>query len=115
MSDAWKVFQRWVCRFFGGECGWRGDDDECYELAGVFAPEVKYRKSLPKWLSGGMEQAYQFAQRAGKPYPILVIGTHRQKRMDSLVVMDLRHFDWIIRDAGLKPPNLNERIDHDYN
>ena len=115
MSDAWKSFQRWVCRFFGGECGWRGDDDECYELAGPFAPEVKYRKSIPQWLSGAMVQANEFAERHNKPYPIVVINTHKRERMKSYVVMELYRFDWLMREAGVKPPNMNERIDHDYN
>lgn len=119
MSDAWKDLQRWVCRFFGMECGWRGEEAECYEPAvgnvtppTPFAPEVKYRKSLPKWLTGAVEQANAFASSTRRPYPIVVINTHHRDRMKSLVVMELDKFDWLIRQADLKPENRNE-IEHD--
>ena len=114
MSDAWKSFQRWTCRFFGMECGWRGEEDECYDTGPTldcptrFAPEVKYRQRFPNWLTDAWTQAVEYAERVGKPYPIVVLGTARQNRMDSLVVMDLRHFDWLMKEAGLKPNDRNK-------
>lgn len=115
MSDAWKSFQRWACRFFGGECGWRGDVAECYEVSGAFAIEVKYRQRLPKWLTEGLEQAKDFALMIRKPYPVLIIGTAGQDRMKSLVVMELEKFDWLLRQADLKPIDRNkERTDDEH-
>ena len=121
MSDAWKSFQRWTCRFFGMECGWRGEEAECYDVVDniprgpheilpptPFAPEVKYRKSLPKWLTGAVDQANAFALSTRRPYPIVVINTHNRDRMKSLVVMELDKFDWLMRQADLKPHNRNE-------
>ena len=80
---------------------------ECYEVSGMFAIEVKYRQRLPKWLTEGYRQATEFAQMIRKPYPLLIIGTAKQDRMKSLVVMDLEHFNWIMREAGIKPTDRN--------
>jgi len=109
----WKDGQRWVCRHFGMECGWRGEEDECRdvdEMCAPFAPEVKYRKSFPQWLTGAWKQALEYAERVGKVWPIVVLMTKSQNRMKSLVIMDLEHFDDLIRLAGLQPTDRNKLL-----
>ena len=85
---------------------------ECYDVQGMFAIEVKYRKSLPKWLTEGYQQACDFGLMIRKPYHLLIVNTHRKDRMQSMVVLSLEHFDWIMRQADIKPPDLNkENVD----
>ena len=94
----WDDFQRWLCRRFGFEKGWKGEADECRGAEGsAYALEAKLR-AVPQWIMGGMVQAEEFAERVGARFPLLVIGKPGDKRIKSLVIM--RMHDWeALREA----------------
>jgi len=89
MADtAWKQFERWVCKVFGGYRDWE-HPEECADT-GMWAPEAKYRKRLPKWLVGDPEESMmEQAERQARSdqIPFVVLTQHHMKRTDSLAIM----------------------------
>ena len=101
MTDkAWKQFERFICKLFGGERDWE-HPAEC-RGTGVFAPEAKYRKKIPTWLVQMLEQAEQ--QAHDDQIGFVVLTEHNRPRMRSLVVLRLQDFyDWYV-NGGPKEP-----------
>ena len=106
MSDtAWKVFERWVCRAFGGERDW-SVPEECLET-GIWAPEAKYRKKLPTWL---MEMVLQAENQArDDQIPLVVLTEHHMQRRNALAIMRVGDLlDWFVSEedapAGAEEP-----------
>ena len=101
MSDkAWKQFERFVCKLFGGKRHWE-KPEEC-RGTGVFAPEAKYRKKIPAWL----EQMVIQAERQARDDQIgfVVLTEHHRPRMQSLVVVRLQDFyDWYVNGGQSEP------------
>lgn len=90
MGAAWKNAERHVARSLGGKRNQRGADfsksmpDVEHAL---FSVECKYRKTLPRLLRLGLEQAARYDQ--SKP-PLLVVKERYQK--GALVVLKLADF-----------------------
>lgn len=90
MSAAWKAAERQAARALGGKRNQRGADfsksmpDVEHPL---FSVECKYRKSLPRLLRLGLEQAASYDRK--KP-PLLVVKEKFQR--GALVVMKLSDF-----------------------
>ncbi len=68
-----------------------GDDLKVLDrLLGV---EVKYRKRLPQWLTGGLKQALRHQETLLTPcHPILVLVERGAKREDILCVLPLQEY-----------------------
>ena len=94
MTDkAWKQWERFVCRIFGGERWW--DVPEECKGTGIFAPEAKYRKKIPAWLEGMMQQAEN--QARDDQLPLVALTEHHRNRLDALVIIRLGDFlDWYV-------------------
>lgn len=90
MSTAWKNAERQAAKLLGGTRNQRGADfsksmpDVEHPL---FSVECKYRKTLPRLLRLGLEQAARYDHT--KP-PLLVVKERYQK--GALVVMRLADF-----------------------
>jgi hypothetical protein len=92
-DQAWKQFERWVCKVFGGIRDWQNPE----ECAGTdpFAPEAKYRKKIPNWLEEMMVQAEN--QANDSQFPLVVLTEHQRPRYQSLVIIRLVDFiDWFV-------------------
>ena len=101
-DNAWKVFERFTCRLFGGQ---RENDpergDEC-RGTGMWAPEAKYRKEIPAWLEGMMLQAE--SQARDDQLPLVVLTEHQRDRMQALVIMRLQDlYDFFVGGPN-EPP-----------
>lgn len=93
MDNAWKVFERWVCRSFGGQRDW-SKPEECKDT-GIWAPEAKYRKKLPGWLLSMMEQAE--SQARDDQIPVVVLTEHHMQRREALAIMRVGDLlDWFV-------------------
>jgi len=107
VDQAWKQAERWMCKLFGGERDWE-HPEECRKT-GMWAPESKYRKQIPKWLEGMMLQAERQATEA--QFPLVVIFEHQRPRMQSLVVVRLQDFyDWFISGPNEAPDEEDEDV-----
>lgn len=90
MSNAWKEHERQAAKLLGGKRHSRGADfgtsapDVEHPL---FSVECKYRKTLPRLLRLGLEQAASYDTT--KP-PLLVVKERHQR--GALVVMRLADF-----------------------
>ena len=96
-DENWKKFERWVCKLFGGTRDWE-NPEECKDT-GMWAPEAKYRKTLPKWLVGTDDSMMEQAERQAKDdqLPLVVLTTKGQPRMQALVIIRLQDFvDWYV-------------------
>ena len=95
-DQAWKQWERWLCRLFGGERDWE-HPEEC-RGTGVFAPEAKYRKKIPKWLEEMVVQAQ--SQARDNQIGFVVLTEHNRERMQALVIMRLSDFcDWYVSES----------------
>ena len=105
MGDtAWKQFERFICRLFGGERDW-SVPEEC-KNTGIFAPEAKYRKKIPTWLEDMVTQAEN--QARDDQLPLVVLTEHQRRRMQSLVIIRLQDFvDWFVSGPS-EPPVEDE-------
>ncbi len=106
-DNAWKVFERWMCRLFGGERAWEVPA-EC-KGTGMFAPEAKYRKKLPDWLVGTPDSMMEQAERQAKDnqLPLVVLTQHYMPRMQSIVIIRLQDFyDWYVGGHN-EPPEYD--------
>lgn len=94
MADtAWKSFERWLCRVFGGQRDW-SNPEECLGT-GTFYPEAKYRKKIPNWLENMMVQAER--QSNDNQLPLVALTEHHRNRRDALVIIRLGDFlDWYV-------------------
>ena len=94
MSDtAWKVWERIVCKAFGGERHWEAPE-EC-RGTGVFSPEAKYRKKLPQWLEDFMLQAERQARE--DQLPLVALTERGRNRDNALIIIRFRDFiDWYV-------------------
>ena len=93
VDQAWKQWERAVCKAFGGERYWEVPE-EC-KHTGVFAPEAKYRKKLPKWLEDMMVQAENQAHE--NQIPLVALTERYRKRDDAYVIIRFRDFlDWYV-------------------
>ncbi len=110
MADAaWKAFERWVCRAFGGERWWE-KPEECLGT-GIFAPEAKYRKKLPTWL---MEMILQAERQArDDQIPLVVLTEHHMPRRNALAIMRVGDLlDWFVSEEdGPAGPTVDEVYD----
>ena len=100
MSDkAWKSFERWVCKIFGGKRrgpdfrGEGGGKNDCVDTPG-WSIECKLLKA-PGFMAM-LEAALQAeAAVTGDEIPVAVIGKAREPRRNALVVMRVGQFvDW---------------------
>lgn len=80
------------------EKGWKGEANECRGES-KWAIEVKLRP-LPKWISGGMRQAIDYAERELRDWPVLVIGEPGKRREEALVIMRLFEWENLLDDEG---------------
>ena len=100
-DQAWKVYERFICRLFGGERDW-SVPEEC-KNTGIFAPEAKYRKKIPTWLEDMVTQAEN--QARDDQLPLVVLTEHQRRRMQSLVIIRLQDFvDWFVSGPPSEPP-----------
>ena len=108
MTDpAWKQFERWMCKLFGGERDWE-HPEECRNT-GVFAPEAKYRQEIPKWIEEMVIQAE--SQARDDQLGFVVLTERGRDRMQSLVIMRLQDFyDWYVGGPS-EPPDEDELPD----
>ena len=106
MDNSWKVFERWVCRAFGGERWW-DVPAECKDT-GIWAPEAKYRKQLPKWLMEMMMQAE--SQARDDQIPLVVLTEHHMLRRNALAIMRVGDLlDWFVSEEdGPAGPTVDE-------
>ena len=103
-DQAWKVFERFICRLFGGERDW-SVPEEC-KNTGMWAPEAKRRKRIPNWLDEMMLQAE--SQAKDNQLPLVVLTEHHRDRMQSLVIMRLQDvYDWWVGGHN-EPPEYEE-------
>lgn len=90
MSQAWKNAERQAAKALGGKRNQRGADFS-QSLPDVehplFSVECKYRKTLPRLLRLGLEQARRYD---GKKPPLLIVKERHQK--GALVVLRLSDF-----------------------
>jgi hypothetical protein len=101
-SQAWKGFERRVCRLFGAERRGQvgpggyatGSDDDG---SGPFAIECK-RTTRYQLRSAWIEQARRNAKAERRPW-LLVLGQHYDRR--PIAVLDARLLASICREAGL--------------
>ena len=92
-DQAWKQFERWLCKLFGGIRDWQ-NPEECVGT-GMFAPEAKYRKKIPDWLESMILQAEN--QAKDNQLPLVVLTEHGRDRMQALVIIRLADFyDWYV-------------------
>ena len=105
MGDtAWKVFERFICRLFGGERD-RSVPEECKNTR-MWSPEAKRRKRITNWLEEMMLQAE--SQARDDQIPLVVLTEHRRERMQSLVIMRLQDvYDWWVGGPS-EPPDEEE-------
>ena len=103
MTDkAWKQFERFICKLFGGERDWMVPE-EC-KNTGMWAPEAKYRKKIPNWLEKMMLQAESQARE--DQLPLVALTEHHRSRMQALVIMRLQDvYDWFV---GYTEPPCDE-------
>ena len=94
-DQAWKQFERFICRLFGGERDW-SVPEEC-KGTGMFSPEAKYRKKIPAWLEEMVLQAED--QARDDQLPLVILTEHHRERMQALVITRLSDFyDWFVRE-----------------
>lgn len=92
-DTAWKAFERWVCRAFGGERWWE-KPEECIGTD-MWAPEAKRRKKIPNWLHEMIQQAE--SQARDDQLPLVVLTEHYMARRDALAIMRVGDFlDWFV-------------------
>ena len=109
-DNSWKVFERWVCRLFGGERWWE-DAIEC-KGTGMFSPEAKYRKKIPDWLEKMIIQAEN--QARDDQLGLVVLTEHHRPRMQSLVIIRLQDFyDFFVGDSVAKQPRVDGENESD--
>lgn len=100
-DQAWKAFERWTCKLFGGERDWE-HPEEC-RGTGIFAPECKRRKKIPNWLEDMLLQAE--SQARNDQIGFVVLTEHHRPRMQSLVICRLQDFyDWYVSGGQDEPP-----------
>ncbi len=96
-DQAWKQFERWVCKLFGGERLWE-KPEECFDTD-PFAPEAKYRKKIPNWLEEMVVQAED--QARDDQLPLVVLTEHHRERMNALVIIRLSDFyEWYVGEQN---------------
>jgi hypothetical protein len=92
-NQAWKAFERWVCNVFGGERDWE-HPEEC-RGTNIWAPEAKYRKKLPGWLTSMIIQAE--SQARDDQIPLVVLTEHHMQRRQALAIMRVGDLlDWFV-------------------
>ena len=102
---AWKQFERWVCKIFGGERDWE-HAEEC-RGTGPWAPEAKYRKNIPNWLHEMITQAEN--QARDNQLPIVVLTEHGMPRREALAIMRVGNFlDWFVAEEGAPAGAIEE-------
>lgn len=109
MADKpWKRAERRTAKALGGTRVTRkGAADPDVDHA-MYAIEAKYRKTLPKFLTGAIDQA----KKNGKPgqLPIAILIEHHKPIQNALVVMRLHDFSsW----AGQGGNEIMEKHDGD--
>jgi hypothetical protein len=91
-TTSWKRDERRVAAAVGGERLGPGTDRADVRAQGLTV-EVKRRSSLPKWLTGAVQQARGYASEYD--LPIAVIHAAGERIANALVVMRLADFqDW---------------------
>ena len=108
---AWKQFERWVCRIFGGERWWE-KPEECKDT-GIWAPEAKYREKLPKWLVGDIKESMmEQAERQARDdqIPVVILTERYMKRRNALAIMRVGDLlDWFVSEEdGPAGPTVDE-------
>ena len=94
-TDTWKDFNRWVCRKFGGERTWVGEEgSDCYDTF-PFTIECKYGRQVPKKLEKYMQQVEGDAGPG--TIPIVVMKRTGMANDEAYVMMRISVFqDWYI-------------------
>lgn len=110
MSDnSWKRTEREVMSYLGGEripITGRARGSEPDGKHTWIVPEIKYRESVPGWLSDAYAQALAAHVQLNLDdpkarLPIVVIRPHRVAVQKSYVVLTLQDFrDWFVGEAA---------------
>ena len=112
MSSYWKEVEREIVDRFGGHrMGATGMDDADVHTE-EFCIQVKYRKSLPKWLTGAFENASRNAKKHGlRPFTVL---KEKGKRWgDAMILLPMSEFQKLLeeRDEALLKLNSIDGLD----
>ena len=107
VDQAWKAFERWVCRVFGGERDWE-HPEEC-RGTGIWAPEAKYRKKLPGWLMSMIKQAE--SQARDDQIPVVVLAEHHMPRRQALAIIRVGDLlDWFVEEDSSAEETYDDQM-----